>query len=172
MESTVYLHVFLCMNFQTDFRLIIRCKEMRTERETREFKGKGMNRKGLRDRREDWPRLIIDPELGGPPLPPSKAATSLPFFWRQGPIEMFSRRRPYLRWVPILDRNYVSWFPMPLVLWGRKLIVSCFSHSWWPKLWDFPNRPELYRSVCVERFLSGPNSLFPPLFYALGIVGI
>ena len=123
-------------------------------------------------RREDWPRLITRPRIGwSPPWPQSKAAMSLPFFWRQGPIEMFSRRRPYLCWVPILDRNYVSWFPMPLVLWGRKLIVSCFSHSWWPKLWDFPNRPELYRSVCVERFLSGPNCLFPPLFYALGIVG-
>ena len=160
------------MNFQIDIRPIIRCKDWETEKETREFKGNRMKRKGMKARQEDWPELIIRPKIGwSPPAPHPRCAKSLPFCGRQGPIGMSWHRRPCLHWVPILDHSCVFLSPELRGFWRHKPNVFCFCRWRWLKLWDSPNPLVLCSVLCGRQFLSGPNCLFQLLFCAPDIFG-
>ena len=60
MEDTVYFYIKKCINFQFDIWPIIRCKDWKTEKETRECEGKGMKRERRKpDRRIDQNSSIL-----------------------------------------------------------------------------------------------------------------
>ena len=172
-EYCVFLTLEKCMNFQIDIQSIIRCKDWETEKETREFKGNRMKRKGMKARQENWPGLIIRPRIGWSPPPGlhPRNAKSLPFCERQGPIGMSWHRRPCLHWVPILDHSCVFLSPELRGLWRRMPNVFCFSRWRWLRLWGSPNPLVLCSVPCGRQFPSGTNCLFLLLFCALGISG-